>query len=105
MATANVVVQFEGQRQMRRVVAIAGDTVDITDRGLVINGSPQQEINIFEETTQFVEGITFPFIVPEGEIFLLGDSRGRAIDSRICGSVRIEDTLGSVITIIRRRTL
>jgi len=101
-----IVVSFEGNTQIRRVVAVAGDVVDITYAGLEINGILQQELHIFEETTQFAEiGITFPIVVPVGEVFILGDSRSRATDSRVYGTVRIEDTLGSVITFIRRRNL
>ena len=105
LAADTVVVSYDDQTQVRRIVAVAGDTVDITDQGLVINDLFQQELHIFEETTQFVEGITFPLIVPEGEVFILGDSRGRARDSRIYGTVRIDDILGRVVTVIRRRNL
>ena len=105
IATDAVVVRYEGQTQVRRVAAVAGDIVDITDQGLFINDLLQQEVYIFEETTQFVEGITFPLIVPEGEVFVLGDSRGHARDSRIYGTVRTDDILGSVVTVIRRRNL
>jgi len=100
-----IVVRYSGQTQVRRVVAVSGDVVDITDQGLVVNDLLQQELHIFEETTQFVEGITFPLVVPEGELFVLGDSRVRARDSRIYGTVRTRDVLGSVVTVIRRRNL
>lgn len=103
VATDAIVVRYEGQHQIRRVVAVAGDVVDITDQGLMVNERLQQERHIFEETTQFVEGIHFPLVVPEGEVFILGDSRGRATDSRIYGTVRVEDVLGSVVTVVRRR--
>jgi len=105
IATDAIVVRYGGQTQVRRVVAVANDTVDITDQGLIINGLLQQELHIFEETTQFMEGITFPLVVPEGEVFVLGDSRGRSRDSRIYGTVRTDDILGSVVTVIRRRNL
>jgi len=100
-----IVVSYDGQTQVRRVVAVEGDVVDITGQGLVINGLLQQELYIFEETTQFEEGIRFPITVSEGEIFILGDSRTRAQDSRIYGTVRVDDVLGSVVTVIRRRNL
>jgi len=101
-----VVVQFEGNTQVRRVVAVAGDTVDITYNGLEVNGMLMQELHIFEETTQFADiGITFPVVVPEGRVFVLGDSRTRATDSRVYGPILIEDTLGGVVTFIRRRNL
>jgi len=91
--------------QMRRIVAVAGDKVDITDRGLVINQHLQHEDHIFTETTQFEAGLRFPITVPEGHVFVLGDNRPRATDSRLYGTVATDDILGNVITIIRRRDL
>ena len=100
-----IVVMYNEQTQVRRVVAVAGDTVDITYDGLFINGFLQQEFHIFEQTTQFVDGVTFPLTVPEGEVFVLGDSRVRARDSRMYGTVRLENVLGRVVTVVRRRNL
>jgi len=100
-----VVVLDDNATQVRRVVAVGGDVVNIYNGALVVNGFIQQEFHIFEETHQFVEGVTFPLVLLEGEVFLLGDSRGRARDSRIYGPVRTNDILGSVVTVIRRRNL
>lgn len=100
-----VVVEYEEKKQIRRVAAVAGDTVDITEDGLVINGEPQMETAIYEETIRYTEGIEFPLTVGEGELFLLGDSRRNAMDSRIYGCVSSKDTLGKVITVIRRREI
>jgi len=100
-----VVLEFKGQRQVRRVVATAGDTVDITEQGLMINGSLQQEPDIYQKTERYENGVDFPLTVPEGQIFVLGDSRINATDSRIYGCVKIEDTLGKVMTVIRRRSI
>ncbi|MCL2146527.1 MAG: signal peptidase I [Synergistaceae bacterium] len=98
-----IALDYNGKRQVRRVVATAGDEVDITDEGLMINGAVQQEPSIFQQTERYQEGVSFPLTVPEGEVFVLGDSRTGITDSRIYGSVRIEDTLGKVMTVIRRR--
>jgi len=103
VATDTVVLEFKGQRQVRRVVAVSGDTVDITEEGLMINGNLQLERDIYEETFQYEEGIRFPLTVGQGEIFVLGDGRERATDSRIYGCVPAKETLGKVITITRRR--
>ena len=105
IANDTIVVRYDGQTQIRRVVAVAGDVVDITENGLFINGLLQQELHIFEETTQFSEGIMFPLVVPEGEVFVMGDSRARSRDSRIYGTVRVRDVLGTVVTVIRGRNL
>ena len=98
-----MLLDFQGERQVRRVVANAGDTVDITEGSLVVNGSIQQEPEIFQETWQYENGISFPLTVGADQVFVLGDARESAIDSRVYGPVNVEDTLGTVITIIRRR--
>ena len=105
VAGDTVVLYYDGSTQVRRVIAIQGDEVDITENGLLINGMIQPEEYIFEETTQFEEGVTFPLIVGPGEIFVMGDGRTQSIDSRIYGTVDTRDTLGKVMTIVRRRNL
>jgi len=98
-----ILLEFQGERQTRRVVARAGDTVDFTEGYLVINGTIQQEPEIFPETWSYENGVSFPLTVGAGQIFVLGDAREGATDSRVYGSVNIEDTLGSAITVLRRR--
>ena len=98
-----VALRLEGETQFMRVVATAGDTVDITEGRLLINGAPQQEIGIFQETERFQVGVDFPLTVPEGQVFVLGDNRAESIDSRIYGCVEIEDIMGKVMMVIRKR--
>ena len=98
-----VVLDFEGKRQVRRVVATEGDTVDITEDGLIVNGAAQQERHIFEDTTQFEGGVSLPLTLGKGEIFVLGDARESATDSRLYGVVKTADTHGKVMGILRRR--
>jgi len=86
-------------------VAVAGDTVDITEDGLLINGSLVQEQNIFGETLHYEDGISLPITIEDGQVFVLGDRRGNSVDSRLYGPVNIKDTLGKVMTIIRRRNI
>lgn len=100
-----IALDHNGQRQVRRVIATAGDVVDITEEGLLINGALQQEPAIFQRTQRYQDGVSFPLTVPEGQVFLLADSRAGAADSRIYGCVKIEDTLGKVMTIIRQRNI
>jgi len=100
-----VMIASGGKKQVRRVVAKAGDTVDITEDGLKVNGFLQQEPDIFMKTERYQEGVSFPLTVPEGHVFVLGDGRDGAEDSRVYGPVRISDTLGKVMAVIRRRNI
>ena len=105
VASDPIVVSHEGEQQVRRVVAVAGDTVDITEDGLLINGSLVQEQNVFGDTLHYEDGITLPITIEDGQVFVLGDGRENSIDSRLYGPVNIKDTLGKVMTIIRRRNI
>ncbi|MBQ7454817.1 MAG: signal peptidase I, partial [Clostridia bacterium] len=89
-----------------RVVAVAGDTVEITEGGsLVVNGNHVVESNIFSQTTVY-EGFTeYPLTLKAGECFVLADKRNGGADSRFFGAVYTEDILGTVITIVRRNSL
>ncbi len=100
-----VVVTYEGRKLPQRVIATAGDSVDITDKGLEINGSVIVEPEVLGETTQFENQVTFPLTVPPGQVFLLGDNRPNAIDSRVFGCVDENDIDGKVIGLFRRRNL
>jgi len=100
-----LLLSYQGDLQVRRVIARSGDTVDFTEEYLVVNDAIQQEPEIFQKTRRYESGITFPLTVPEGQVFVLGDARENATDSRVYGPVDIEDTLGTVITVIRRRNL
>lgn len=105
-AAAQVVVfENEGQVTCGRVVAVGGDEVNIDSRGLLVNGAYQQEPNITKDTTQVAGGVTFPLVVPEGSVFVLGDNRTAAVDSRIVGCIPTDDTLGLAVGMFRRRGL
>ena len=98
-------VAFRGDAQVRRVVATAGDTVDISAEGLMINGALQAEPEIYQRTERYAEGVEFPITLAEDEIFVLADAREGATDSRIYGAVNVRDTQGNVIAVMRRRSL
>ena len=72
----------EGNPIVKRVVAVAGQTVDIDfgDGTVYVDGVELEEPYI-REPTFTDEGTVFPLTVPEGSVFVLGDTRsviGRA---------------------------
>ncbi len=104
---ANNIVVFDYKDDMiaSRVIAVPGDTVNITDKGLEINGHVMIEPEIYSQTTQFKGGPTFPLTVEEGTVFVLGDNREHANDSRIIGLIDGKDIKGKVMGVVRRRNL
>ena len=104
---ANNIVVFEYQDELiaSRVIAVEGDTVNITSKGLEINGHIMYEPEIYFETTQFRGGPTFPLTVEKDTVFCLGDNREKAHDSRMIGLIKKKDVKGKVMGVIRRRNL
>lgn len=99
------VFSYHGRSLMARVVAVEGDTVDFDESGMLVNNARVQEDDIPFETTMFEEGVTFPVHVGIKQIFVLGDNRPHATDSRVFGCVDLEDVEGKVIGLLRRRNL
>ena len=83
--TGDVVVlsSTEGLKKpiIKRVVAVAGDTVDINFTTGVVTVNGIEEHYTDELTTQQFD-VAFPLTVPEGTVFVLGDNRGVSLDSR-----------------------
>lgn len=80
---------------LKRVVALAGDRVEILDAVLHVNGDPVTEPYVDPES---LDGIFYgPETVPQGHVFVLGDNRFVSIDSRDYGPVPLEDVIGRVL--------
>lgn len=89
-----------------RVVAVAGDTVDITDdERLIINGNQVIETNIFSSTPRYEGFLEYPVTLGANECFVLADKRQGGTDSRYFGPVSKDKIAGTVITILRRLNL
>lgn len=97
-----VVLRKDGKDFVLRVIAIEGDAVDIRENGLHINGATQMEDDIFYDTGIYEEGIAFPVTLGKNEVFLLGDNRLSAKDSRYFGVIKKEEIQGKVFTVLRR---
>lgn len=85
-----------------RVAAGGGDVVMMDDSGaLTVNGTPRNGEILYPTFAR--EGTVYPQRVQEGMVFVLGDYRTRTRDSRDFGPVPLDDILGKVITLVRRR--
>lgn len=120
----------DGKRLVKRVIGLPGDTIELRNNQLVINGAPVEYQPIADELlrdipaaeragrvfaseklpgqTHAVGGYpaapaprTFaPFVVPQGEYFMMGDNRDDSFDSRFWGTVKREKIVGRATAVV-----
>jgi signal peptidase I len=90
---------------VKRCVAVEGQTVEIRDKQLFVDGRAVDEpfvIHTDPETRSASDDPRDnfgPFIVPKGQVFVMGDNRENSNDSRYWGPVPLEDVLGRTLKI------
>ena len=99
-----VVYEADGKTHVGRIMGRETDVITMDDTGtLFVNGTVQGGEILFPTYPE--DGIEYPYTVPEGCVFILGDYRTQATDSREYGSISLENVKAKVITILRRRQL
>ena len=82
---------------VKRVAAVAGDTVDLRDGVLYVNGKQTDYAGAHGVTTAQSPALTYPLKVPADSFFALGDNRQASSDSRSFGPQPVGNIIGKVI--------
>ncbi|HEM6072255.1 TPA: signal peptidase I [Streptococcus suis] len=84
---------------VKRVIAEAGDWVDMDEEGNVYVNKKKLDEPYLTEKAYGQTDITFPYQVPENRIFVMGDNRQESIDSRnnAIGTVADEQIVGKLV--------
>ena len=80
---------------VKRVIGVAGDTVEVTITGdVIVNGELLDEPYVYVTPGRHPTMIHGKWYVEEGEVFVLGDHRDVSKDSREFGPIRADSILG-----------
>lgn len=86
-----------GVEYIKRVVAEPGDVVELSEDGeLLVNGEKDTTATAVGKTEATSENVEYPYTVPAGSYFVLGDNRENSKDSRSFGAVAASDIVGRV---------
>lgn len=92
---------------IKRVVAVGGDTIEVRNNVVLRNGVAQREpYAVFTApgaqagSGVFSLGANFgPMVVPQGQLFVMGDNRDNSDDSRYWGTVPVENVIGEPLVV------
>jgi signal peptidase I len=90
---------------IKRVVGIPGDTIEIRDKALMVNGKRiKHDFAVYTDShvafgPQRQRDNLGPIIVPADALFVMGDNRDESFDSRFWGFVPLRDVSGKAFIV------
>jgi signal peptidase I len=83
---------------IKRVIAVEGQTLDVREGLVYVDEEQLSEPYVHGLPTDAGSGaVTFPMVIPDNEVFLMGDNRPNSGDSRFFGPQPIENVHGRAV--------
>jgi signal peptidase I len=91
------VIQPSTEEFIKRVVGLPGDSIDIKDGKVYVNGHELIEPYLPKGTITIAYGQQFPVKIPKDSLWVMGDNRGNSSDSRFFGPIPKKTVVGRTI--------
>lgn len=89
-----IIIKRPYKNYIKRIAALPGDTIEVIDHTLYINGEEMSQPYLTSESENKTADFG-PVVVPEGKYFVMGDNRAISQDSRNgLGFINQEDIVG-----------
>lgn len=90
---------------IKRVVATAGQTVELVDGVVYVDGEALDEPYtdgkpsnpLPTHSPQLASGVSYPYVVPQGCIWVMGDNRTNSQDSRYFGAISVSSVTSKAL--------
>lgn len=87
-----VVIDDGNEKLIKRIIGLPGETLEVRDNKLYINGKYVKEEFEHDKTDDFIYNKKKK--IPEGYYFVMGDNRDNSMDSRVFGVFSKDQILG-----------
>ena len=95
-----IAFEYNNKLLVRRVIALSNDEVIIDTKGYVfVNDKKLEEDYLTSRKDNPLRDEVFPYTIPDGKVFVLGDNRTQSIDSRMrdLGCIDQKQIIGKVV--------
>lgn len=91
---AHINFQDKNEDIIKRIIAVAGQTVEIKHGKVIVDNKELNEDYIKE---QMIDQTFDKITIPEGYVYVMGDNRNNSLDSRNLGPISLNNLKGKVL--------